>query len=149
MGNWDYKRESSRNVTAGDHRFEVVSAEEGTSKSTGKPMIIVELRPNGAAFTVKGYFVKGEWFNHKVTQFFDSTGIEEGNFELATWVGAMGAARFKEDDQGYLKVHYYIDKSKAEKLPPWVGEMPERQAVTVLGGGDDDTEELDPESDPF
>lgn len=147
MSNWQYVREESTNVAAGDHRFEVVSAEEKVSKS-GKNMIVVSLKPNGASFTVNDYIVEGEYFNRKMTQFFDSTGIEEGNFNLLTWTGAVGAARFKEDENGYLKVHYYLDPTRAEKLPPWVGDMPERQTVTTIDG-DPDAEPLDPEDDPF
>jgi len=148
MTNWNYVREESTNIAAGDHRFEVVSAEEKVSKS-GKNMIVVSLKPNGASFTVNDYIVEGEYFNRKMTQFFDSTGIEEGNFNLLTWVGAVGAARFKEDENGYLKVQYYIDPKRAEKLPPWVGEMPQRQTVTTLGEDLEGAEPLDPEDDPF
>lgn len=148
MTNWNYVREESTNIAAGDHRFEVVSAEEKVSKS-GKNMIVVSLKPNGAHFTVNDYIVEGEYFNRKMTQFFDSTGIEEGNFNLLTWVGAVGAARFKEDENGYLKVQYYLDPKRAEKLPPWVGEMPQRQTVTTLGGDLEGAEPLDPEDDPF
>ena len=149
MGNWNYEREESTNVGAGDHRFVVVSAEESVSKSSGKPMIVVELKPNGAQFTVKSFFVQNEYFNRNMTQFFDSTGIEEGNFNFVTWVGAVGAARFKEDEQGYLKVGYFIDRKRAEKLPPWIGDMPERQTVTTIGGDDDGFVPLDDEDAPF
>ena len=132
MSNWNYVREERANtVTAGDHRFEVVSAEEKTSKS-GKNMIVVGEKINGANFIVYDYFVEGEYFNSKATQFFDSTGIEENNFQLLTWVGAIGAAKYKEDENGYLKVAYYIDQSRAEKLPAWVGEKPTRQTITDL-----------------
>lgn len=139
MSGWDFKREENTNMAAGDHRFEVVSAEEKTSKS-GKRMIVVGLKPNGASFTVNDYFVEGEYFNRKATSFFDSTGVAEGDFNLITWVGAVGAARFKEDENGYLKVAYYLDQKRAEKLPAWVGKAPERQTVTefeVVGGDDD------------
>lgn len=61
----------------------------------------------------------------------------------------MGAARFKENEQGYLKVHYYIDQKRAEKLPPWVGDAPERQTVTTIGNATDDFEEIDDEDAPF
>lgn len=132
MGNWNYAREESTRAGAGDYRFEVVSGEEKVS-STNKDMIVVALKLNGTSVTVKDYFVSGEFFNRKVTHFFDSTGIEEGNFNFLTWVGATGAARFKEDDQGYLKVAYYLDPKRAEKLPPWQGEAPERQTVTEIG----------------
>ncbi len=126
---WNYVREETEIIGAGDHRFEVVSAEEKTSKS-GKKMIVVSLKPNKASFTVNDYFVEGEYFNRKVTQFFDSTGIPGGDFNLLTWVGATGAARFKEDENGYLKVAYYLYGKRAEELPAWEGEMPERQTVT-------------------
>lgn len=131
MSNWNYVRENSTNVAAGDHRFEVVSAEEKISKS-GNKMIVVGVKPNGASFTVNDYIVEGEYFNRKMTQFFDSTGIAEGDFNLLTWVGAIGAARFKEDENGYLKVGYYLDQKRAEKLPAWEGPVPERQTVTEL-----------------
>jgi len=129
MSNWNYAREETERTGAGDYRFEVVSAEEKAS-STKKNMIVVGLKPNGATFTVYDYFVEGEYFNRKATQFFDATNVEDNNFDLLTWVGAVGAAHFKEDENGYLKVGYYLDKKRAEKLPPWQGEMPERQTVT-------------------
>jgi hypothetical protein len=93
-------------------------------------MIVVTLKPNGATFTVNDYIVEGPYFNKKMTQLYDSTGIQENNFDYLTWVGAMGAARFKEDENGYLKVGFYLNQKQAEKLPPWVGEKPERQTVT-------------------
>lgn len=138
---WNYIREEKTN-RAGDYRFEVVNAEEKTSNS-GKNMIVVELKLNPINITVKDYFVEGDYFNRKATQFFDSTNIEEGNFELLTWIGATGAARFKEDEYGFLKVAYYLDPARAAKLPEWEGPIPERQTVTKF-------EELDPDDDlPF
>ena len=148
MSNWNYQRESGSNVTAGDHRFEVIGVEDAISKSSGKPMIVIEVKPNGASFTVKKFVVEGDYFNRTMTSFFDSTGIEEGNFNFITWVGAMGAARFKEDDKGYLELAYFIDQKRAEKLPPWVGDMPERQTVTNIGG-DDEGFAVDDEESPF
>ena len=46
------------------------------------------------------------------------------------WVGCVGAARLKEDENGYLEVAWFIDSRRAEKLPPWRGDVPERQTVT-------------------
>lgn len=137
MSNWNYVREESTKISAGDYRFEVVAAEE-TLSSTQKRMIVVTLQPNGATFTIKDYFVEGDYFNRKATQFFDSTGIEENNFELLTWIGAVGAARFKEDENGYLKVSYYLNQERASKLPPWKGTMPERQTLTEMQPVDDE-----------
>lgn len=129
--NWNYTREERPVAQAGDHRFEVIAAEEKVSQS-GKNMIVVTLKLNGYDTNVKDYFVEGEWLNRKLTQWFDSTNINEGDMNLLGWKGAVGAARFKEDENGYLKVSYYIDKKRAEKLPAWQGEMPERQTVTTL-----------------
>lgn len=134
---WNYAREESKKAQAGDYRFECLAAEEQRSKS-GKNMIVVSLKLNGAQITVKDYFVEGEWFNRKATSWFDSTNIEEGNFNLPTWVGAVGAAKFKEDENGYLKVHYYLDKRQQERLPAWQGPMPERQTVTEFSDFDDE-----------
>lgn len=132
MNKWNYEREEATRAGAGDYRFEVVSAEEKRS-STDKDMIVVGLKLNGTGIVVKDYLVQGDFFKRKATQFFDATNVEEGNFDLLTWIGAVGAARFKEDEKGYLKVAFYLDKKQAEKLPPWQGEMPQRQTVTSLG----------------
>ena len=43
------------------------------------------------------------------------------------------------DDRGYMKVKYWIDAVRAEILPPYEGEKPEKQTVTTL------TEDADPE----
>ena len=134
MSNWNYVREERAHIGAGDHRFEVISAEEKMS-STNKRMIVVELKPNKATFTVRNHFVAGEKFNKYVTEFLDSCGIEDGkdgDLHPITWVGATGAARFKEGTSGYLEVWYFLDPKRAEKLPPWEGEMPKRQTVTTL-----------------
>jgi len=129
MSNWNYVREEKANVLAGDLRFEVVSAEEKMSKSE-KKMIVIGLKPNGAEFVVNDYIVEGDYFNRNMTQFFDSTGIKAGDFNFLTWIGATGAARFKEDENGYLKRQYYLDQRKAATLPAWVGTIPQRQTVT-------------------
>ena len=130
MSNWsDYQREERVRIEAGNHRVEIVSAEETISKSSGKPMIIIGIKPNGGEIVIKHYIVKNDYFNQNMTEFFDSFNIEEGDFNFLTWAGAVGAAKLKEDEQGYLKVAWFIKKDKAETLPEWVGDMPERQSV--------------------
>lgn len=141
MAFWNYTREE-KTSRAGDHRFEVVNAEEKVSQS-GKNMIVVTLKLNGYDIYVKDYFVEGEWLNRKLTQWFDATNIDEGDMNLLGWKGAVGAARFKEDENGFLKVAYYIDRARAAQLPEWEGPIPERQTVTK-------PEELNPDDDlPF
>lgn len=138
MSNWDsYQREERPRLTPGDYRVEIVSVEERESKK-GNPMLVIGVRPNGSDVIINRYIVKNEYFNRNMTDFFDSFNIDDGDFTLPTWIGAVGAARLKEDDQGYLKVHYFINKDRAEKLPPWEGKLPERQELTKIDEIEDD-----------
>lgn len=141
MSNWDdYKREEAPRLEPGDYRVEIVDVEETTSKSSGNPMIVVTIKPNGSNIKIKHYIVKNDYFNRNMTELFDSFNIDEGDFEFAGWIGAVGAAKLKEDENGYLRVAWFINRDKADKLPEWMGEMPERQTVTEfkeVGTSDD------------
>lgn len=140
MGNWDdYRREERPRLSPGDYRVEIVSVEEKESKA-GNPMLVIGVQPNGSKIIIYHYIVKNEWFNRNMTDFFDSFNIDDGDFTLPTWIGAVGAARLKEDDKGYLKVQYFISEDRAEKLPPWEGKLPERQELTKLDDVEDDGE---------
>ena len=132
MSNWDsYRREERPRLAPGDYRVESVSVEEKESKA-GNPMLVIGVQPNGSKIIIYHYIVKNEWFNRNMTDFFDSFNIDDGDFTLPTWIGAVGAARLKEDEKGYLKVQYFINKDRAENLPPWQGKFPERQELTTL-----------------
>ena len=149
MSAWDdyqrEEREESAKVT-GRLRCVIVDVEETESKTSGLPMIIVSVRPSGTVFKVKSYIVKNEHFNRNMTAFFDSfVDIGDGNFNFIEWIGCMGAAMFDLDEKGYIRLRYFIDAVKAESLPPFDGEVPERQTITKL----DDSEETDEETFPF
>lgn len=145
MGNWDYVREETPRLQPGDYRVEITNAEEKVS-SNGNQMIVITVKPNGSDISINYYIVKNQYFNRNMTSFFDSFNVEEGNFNFMTWIGAVGAARLKEDENGYLKVSYFISKSRAANLPEWVGDIPERQTVTKIG----DFEEINTDDDiPF
>ena len=128
---WDYVREEQSRVEEGDHRVVIVDVQEKESKK-GNEMIVITVTPNGSDIKINHYIVKNEYFNRNMTQFFDSFNIDEGDFNFPTWIGAVGAARLKEDDNGYLKVSWFLNKKKAEKLPEWIGEKPERQTITEI-----------------
>ena len=136
MGYWDdYKREEreEQSKITGKMRCMITDVEESTSKASGKPMIIVSVRPSGTKFSVKNYIVKNEHFNRNMTQFFDAfPEIGDGNFNFIEWPGALGAAMFDLDDRGYLKVKYWIDAVKAESLPEFEGAKVERQTITAV-----------------
>ena len=148
MSNWDYQREENVRLQPGDYRLEITNAEERVS-SSGNPMIVVTVKPNGSNITINHYITKGPYFNRNMTSFFDSFNISDGDFNFMTWVGAVGAARLKEDENGYLKVNYFINKSRADKLPEWVGEAPVRQSVTDIMSQFEDIDENGDDDIPF
>lgn len=139
-----YRREERAHLTPGDYRVAITDVEETTSRN-GNPMLVVTVQPNGSEIHIKHYLVKNEYFNRNLTDLLDSFGLGE-NFDTLTWVGAVGAARLVEDENGYLKVRYFLTPERAEKLPPWQGREPERQEVSSLGDG---FEELDEDDLPF
>lgn len=141
MGVWDdYQRESNgrdNSALIGKRRCVIVGAEE-TVSNAGNPMIVIKVRPSGCNFSVTTWLVKNEKFNHNATLFFDCfKEIPDGDFNLLSWIGAEGAADFGEDEKGYLKVKWWVDAVKAQSLPPFEGEKPERQTVTKLGDEED------------
>ena len=149
----NYQREEVRRLQPGDYRCVIAGAIEKQSK-TGKGMIEITVVPNGTDIKVKDFIVEGAYFNKRMTEIFDAfPTIGEGNKNLLEWVGAMGAAHFIEDDKGYLRVHYYINPAKAEKLAEWQGELPRQQKVVNLFPSDNDAppagDEVLPDDLPF
>lgn len=133
----DYKREESQRLEPGDYRVEITGVEKRESKA-GNDMIVLKVKPNGSNIEINHYIVKNEYFNRNVTEFFDSFNVDDDDYEYLGWVGAVGAAKLVEDENGYLKVRRFIDKEKAKYLPVWQGKVPERQTISKL---QDTTEE--------
>lgn len=150
MGNWDDYRREEREPDAkvsGKQRCVITAVEEAVSKSSGNPMIVITVRPSGCRFTVKSWLVKNDSFNRNATALFDAfPEIGDGNFNFIEWVGAEGAAMFGEDENGYLKVKYWLSPERAANLPPFEGDKPERQTITSL---DDDDADFDDPDLPF
>ena len=146
MGNWDsYKREENERESAvtGKHRVVITEAGEAVtgpnSKHPGTPMIVVKLRPSGRKFSVTHRIPKNDYFNRNMTQFFDAfPEIKDGDFNFLSWVGAEGAAMFKEDANGYTQVSYFLDPVRAADLPAFEGEKPDKQTITKLDDEEDD-----------
>lgn len=129
----DYRREERPRLEPGDYRMKIVDV-ESTNSRAGNPMIVITMTPNGSDLKIKHYIVKNEYFNRNMTELFDSFNIDEDDFNLPGWVGAVGAAKLVHDENGYLKVRWLIRKDKQNSLPPWIGEVPERQEVTNISG---------------
>lgn len=146
MGNWDsYKREENERASAvtGKRRVVITEATEGVtganSKVPGTPQIIVKLRPSGCKFTLTYRIQKNEWFNRRMTEFFDAfPEITDGDFNFIAWVGCEGAAMLKEGSSGYTEVAYFLDHVRAADLPPFEGEKPLKQTITTLEDDSDD-----------
>ena len=100
MSDWQYVPEERTRIGVGDHRLAVLSAEEKVS-SKGNQMIVIVVQPNNSDIKIAHYIVKNKYFNANITEFFDSFGIERGDFNFLTWPGAIGAGRLKEDENGY------------------------------------------------
>lgn len=146
MNNWsDFHREETERESAvtGKHRVVITEVTEGVtganSKVPGTPVIILKVRPSGRRFSVTYRLVKNEYFNRNATQLFDAfPEIPFGDFNFLSWVGAEGAAMFKQDDRGYTQVSYFLSPERAADLPPFEGDKPERQSITNL---EDETED--------
>ena len=136
------EREESAKVT-GRLRCVITDVEETESKTSGLPMIVITVRPSGTVFKVKSYLVHNDKFNRNATQFFDAfPEIHDGDFNFLSWIGAEGAAEFGLDEKGYMKVKWWIDAVKANDLPPFEGEKPEKMEVTTLEDAEDDESDL-------
>lgn len=128
---WEYKREEAQfqEIPEGTYRVRIESAEKAVSKN-GNDMLVLKLAVSGYNSHLWNHITflpdRPEITNRMLTQMFDSFAIEEGNFNLASYVGKAGAAVVKHDEQGRAKVSYFIDKKKQENLPPWknVNESP-------------------------
>lgn len=124
---WVFKREERNDfpqIPEGRYRVKILSADKAVSKA-GNDMLVIKLEVSGQRNWLWDYIVflddRPEITNRKLTQLFDAFGIEDGDFNLAGYVGRVGAAQVKHDDEGKARLHYYLKKgSNAEQeLPPF------------------------------
>lgn len=130
MVNWnfnaaDYEEQSFKPIPVGDHRVRIQSAEEQTS-GNGRQMIKLTLDVSGYSSTIWHYIVfmpeNQKLTNQKLGEVFNSFGIQQGNFNLQSWVGKVGAAKVKHEDyngEANAKIAYFINKDRQDKLPAW------------------------------
>lgn len=136
---WQYKREESQfeAIPEGKYRALIDSAEKKVSKS-GNDMLVIRLKVSGQTSSIWYYIPfledRPEITNRMLTQLFDSFEIEEGNFNLASYVGKAGGICVKHDDTGRAKISYLLSKKQQEELPPYVGD-PVRPAPKVDANG--------------
>ena len=127
---WNYSREESSGfntrIPEGKHRVRIKSAEKSQSKK-GNDMIILTLDVSGYEDTVYHYITfmpdNPQITNRMLTEVFDSFAqIGEGNFNLQSWVGKVGACNIKHEEYNgniNAKVGRFIPVDKQGELPPW------------------------------
>ena len=130
MINWnfdsnDYTEQSFKPIPVGDYRMRIASAEEQTS-SNGRQMIKLVLEVSGYSSTIWHYIVfmpdNQKLTNQKLGELWNSFGIQQGNFNLQSWVGKVGAAKVKHEtyhNEPSAKIAFFINKDKQDKLPDW------------------------------
>lgn len=122
---WQFKREERQfdEIPEGTYRVRIVSAEKAVSKTSGNDMLVIKMEVSGFKPHIWRYISflpdRPEVTNRMLTEMFDSFAIEDGNFNLASYVGKAGAAVIKHDEQGRAKISYFIKKDKQDNLPPW------------------------------
>lgn len=154
--NYTYKKQEYTERKPGTYRCVILKAEAGVSKSSGKNMLTISLRPSGTASTVKAYIVDNEWFDSNFSSFLDAFPALKENSNpdnCFAWRGAQGAVKLKVNDDGYFETAKYpwVEPAKAEKLPPfeWKARDDEPQEMPVLQEFTEITDDDDEESIPF
>jgi hypothetical protein len=134
----DYAETSFKPIPVGDYRVRIASAEEQTSGS-GKQMIKLVLDVSGHNATIWHYLVllpdNTKLTNQKLGELWNSFGIPQGNFDLGSWQGKVGAAKVKHEPyngEDTAKIAYFISKDRQDKLPTWV--EPSNKAALTGGG---------------
>ena len=139
MASWSNYHREEREFTpiVGKLRCVIVDVQESVSKK-GNDMIVITVMPSGSKAKINYWLVDNDHFNRKATAFFDAfPEIEDGDFTFVKWIGCEGAAMFKEGDNGYAEIAYFLSADRAGNLPPFEGEKPPRQTVSTLAEPDD------------
>lgn len=138
---WQFKREERKFevLPEGKYRIRVKSVDKAISKS-GNDMLTLQFDVSGNNSILYHYITflddKPEITNRMLTQFFDSfKDIEEGDFNMANWIGKVGACMVKHDEYNgnpTARISYFISADRQGDLPPWQ-ESP--KAVAEAGSG--------------
>lgn len=137
---WQFKREETEfeELAEGRYRVMIVDAEMAVSKN-GNDMLVIKMQVSGTNKNLWNYITflddRPEITNRMLTQFFDSFGIDDGNFNLNSYLGKVGGCQVKHDADGRARVQYFLSKKQQEKLPPWEGQVPKFED---LQGEDED-----------
>ena len=118
-------------IPEGRYRVVLVGAEKAISKSSGNDMLVLKMQVSGYKSNVFAYISflddKPEVTNRILTQMFECFQIEDGNFDLNSYLGKAGGVAIKNeefDGKKTAKFHYFLRRREVDKLPPFVGDVP-------------------------
>lgn len=142
---WNYEREEQtfELIPEGTYRIRIKKAEKAVSNN-GNDMIVIDFEVSGMKQTLRHWITfmddHPEITNRNLTQLFDSfSGIAEGDFNLAHWVGKTGACavahRKGSDGEVRARVWYFIKADKQDALEPW--KEPNSDAIPMEISPDD------------
>lgn len=121
---WDYKHEEPAfdEIPNGPHRLRIREVNKKISKN-GNDMLELKFDVSGHTSLLFYYIVflpdRPEITNRNLTAFFDSFGINEGDFNMQNWVGKVGAGMVKHDEEDRPKIGYLVRRNKQDDLPGW------------------------------
>ncbi len=122
----DYLDGGFKPIEPGKYRVRIEKAEEGTSKSSNKPMIKLTLKVSGQVGSVWHYITldadNKERTNKNLGDIFESFGLNFGDMNLQHWIGKVGGAMLKQEpfnDTMQTKVSYFIKRDQQAGLAPW------------------------------
>ena len=147
MKDWKYERVEKKFdvLPVGKYRIRIKNAEKAISKNSGNDMLVMTFEVSGSDQTLMYYIPflaeSPEVTNRMLTQMFDCFDIEDNNFNLASWIGKVGACQTKlEDYDGTprAKVSFLIHKNKQVDLPPWQDGAEKKPSLTQVQTQQDD-----------
>ena len=140
---WSYQREETQfaPLPEGKYRIRIKSADKAISKN-GNDMLVLQFEVSGSTKILYHYIVfmvdKPDITNRLLTQFFDSfKDIPEGDFNMANWIGKVGACKIKHEEyngEARERISYFISADKQDDLPPW--RNPDGKAPSGTGVSD-------------
>ena len=144
---WNFKHTESEFpvIPEGKYRVVIVGAEMAVSKNSGNDMLVLKMLVSVYKSNVFVYIPflddRPEITNRILTQMFECFQIEEGNFDLNSYLGKAGGIAIKNeeyDGKPTAKFHYFLRRKAVDELPPFKGEIPVTGFQQFAGDGDED-----------
>jgi len=106
----------------GDYDLIISHCEDKLSQNNN-PMRVITFKVRGVeGAEISYYMVQNEYFNSNATKFFDTFGIQYGDFAIIHWVGKTGRSHVEQEEYTKqdgntgksMKVKYFIPKTSPQ-----------------------------------